>query len=798
MTDLFCPDDARRDRFRAATVTLPHAIDHVEVLPSKRALLVHAFAELPSTLVADDVVIEGGVRVTPVRVTAAGRADLLAVGVLSATDQPVVDALLPVDRRRALVVRTDSSGDFSTYVVRFVPPSGLAANFDPILSSAGFSFKVDCPSDFDCRTDIACSPEELESPRIDYQAKDFASFRRAMLDRLSQILPEWVDRGPVDVGVTVVDAIAYAADLLSYQQDAAATEAYLGTARLRSSVRRHVRLLDYPFHDGANARAWIIATVAAGSDGTVVPVGTRLVPATGPAVDDARALEQAAALGIPIFETMHPLTVKTARNEIPIHTWGDPACCLPRGATSATLRGSGAGLGLARGDVLVFEELRGFDGRAANANPAHRHPVRLVQDPVPGRDPLEGVDVLDIRWYDDDALPFMLTVGDGDGGPLAVVRGNVLLADHGLTLHDPPVLVPKNARFRPQLRRGPLTQATPFEAAIARARPASQALVVDPTGTLPAIDIQGEGLHWKPRRDLLGSDAFAPDFVYEQEDDLRGRVRFGDDDHGRRPTEGESFHLRYRIGTGPAGNVGYDTLVRALGITADITVRNPLAAVGGCLPEATEHARLHAPQSFRRQERAVTEADYAMVAERHPQVQRAAATRRWTGSWHTMYLTIDRRGGLEVDPAFRAGLRRHLDRYRMAGYDLEVDGPRWVPLDLELRICVSPGYLRSDVEQAIRTELSVRDLPNGRRGIFHPDLFTFGQSVYLAPIIARAMSVQGVRSVHAVRFQRWRELAAGELDDGKLLTDRLEIARLDDNPSRPEFGHLSLQIEGGA
>jgi predicted phage baseplate assembly protein len=337
----------------------------------------------------------------------------------------------------------------------------------------------------------------------------------------------------------------------------------------------------------------------------------------------------------------------------------------------------------------------------------------------------------------------------------------------------------------------------PFDA-VEAVRPASQALVVDPAATLPWVRLVGEGLEWEPRHDLLASDAFAPDFVYEMEDDGRGRVRFGDDIHGRRPTELEVFQVSYRIGTGPAGNVGHDTLVRALGVPADIMVRNPMPAVGGRAPEATEHARLHAPQAFRRQERAVTEADYAMVAERHPEVQRAAATRRWTGSWHTMYLTVDRRGGLDVDPPFEARLRDHLDRFRMAGYDLEIDGPRWVPLDLELRICVAPGYIRSDVEQTVRAELSVRELPNGRRGGFHPDHLTFGQPVYLAPIVARAMDVAGVLSVEAVRFQRWREPAAGELDLGQLATDRLEIARLDDDPSRPEFGHLTLQMEGGS
>ena len=61
------------------------------------------------------------------------------------------------------------------------------------------------------------------------------------------------------LGIALVELFAYAGDHLSYYQDAVGTEAYLDTARRRTSVRRHVRLVDYPMHDGCNARAWVCA-----------------------------------------------------------------------------------------------------------------------------------------------------------------------------------------------------------------------------------------------------------------------------------------------------------------------------------------------------------------------------------------------------------------------------------------------------------------------------------------------------------------------------------------------------------
>ena len=78
-----------------------------------------------------------------------------------------------------------------------------------------------------------------------------------MLDRLLVTMPEWRERHIPDIGITLVELMAYVADQLSYSLDAVTTEAYLSTARLRISVRRHARLVDYRMHEGCNARSWV-------------------------------------------------------------------------------------------------------------------------------------------------------------------------------------------------------------------------------------------------------------------------------------------------------------------------------------------------------------------------------------------------------------------------------------------------------------------------------------------------------------------------------------------------------------
>jgi predicted phage baseplate assembly protein len=226
-------------------------------------------------------------------------------------------------------------------------------------------------------------------------------------------------------------------------------------------------------------------------------------------------------------------------------------------------------------------------------------------------------------------------------------------------------------------------------------------------------------------------------------------------------------------------------------------VRNPLPATGGTAPEPIERVRLNAPQAFRTQERAVTDADYVAASQRHREVQRAAATRRWTGSWHTWFVSTDRTGGVPVNAEFEERMREFLDRFRLAGYDLEIDGPRFVPLDIALTVCVAPGYIRGDVRRVLLEMFGATDLPDGRRGFFHPDGLTFGQPIFLSQIVAAAMRTPGVAWVQPTRFQRWREDPHGELDDGRIIFGRLEIPRLDNDPNLPENGKIELTMTGG-
>jgi hypothetical protein len=153
-------------------------------------------------------------------------------------------------------------------------------------------------------------------------------------------MPEWRERHVPDVGIAIVELLAYVGDYLSYYQDAVATEAYLDTARRRISVRRHARLVDYAMHDGCNARAFLFLQTAANGDLDLDDIFfvTRYSEIVTQTVLEKHEVEQ--ATGWLAFEPLDPrdsMKVRLAHNEIRIYTWGDQECCIPKGATRATL-----------------------------------------------------------------------------------------------------------------------------------------------------------------------------------------------------------------------------------------------------------------------------------------------------------------------------------------------------------------------------------------------------------------------------------------------------------------------------
>ena len=192
---------------------------------------------------------------------------------------------------------------------------------------------------------------------------------------------------------------------------------------------------------------------------------------------------------------------------------------------------------------------------------------------------------------------------------------------------------------------------------------------------------------------------------------------------------------------------------------------------------------------------------------RNAAVAAAKARFRWTGTWHTVFVAIHPidaanlvrlpGGGAALAPAFGARMKAYLVRFKLAGYDLAVHAARYVPLEIDVRICVMRGHFRGDVLAAVAQALSNRASADGARGFFHPLEFSFGESVYLSRLYAAIEAIEGVESASVTVFKRYWEVARDEMARGFIGMGDLEIARLDNDPNFPENGVLRLTAVGG-
>ena len=302
----------------------------------------------------------------------------------------------------AVVLRLDQGGDFSIYSLTL-----LGEHVDPVLATRQIRFRLRCELPFDCRPDgrPAALPDE-EPVAIDYIAKDYTSFRQALLDFIPTRLPEWTERSEADVAIALLELLAATGDNLSYLQDRVANEAFLSSARQRRSVQGHLALLGYQLDSGAAAYTWLQFQVTAPHRlNSGFAVSTPATPTQTPV----------------IFETLADRLLVPEQNEIQLYDWGTSGCCLNRGSTTATLVGS---LGtLAAGDYLSFEDTQS----------GARDVIRLAGPP---RDsPVQApIRLTEVTWSELTPLHSDYCVDT------TVIRGNLVPATHGATLETPEVI----------------------------------------------------------------------------------------------------------------------------------------------------------------------------------------------------------------------------------------------------------------------------------------------------------------------------------------------------------------------
>jgi hypothetical protein len=191
-------------------------------------------------------------------------------------------------------------------------------------------------------------------------------------------------------------------------------------------------------------------------------------------------------------------------------------------------------------------------------------------------------------------------------------------------------------------------------------------------------------------------------------------------------------------------------------------------------------------------------ADYSAAAETLPWVQRAGTSFRWTGSWLTVFTAADPLGSEALPIERRTELWRRLDRYRQAGYEVYTPAPRYVSLDLVVKVCARPDAFRGDVEAGVLAALDNSLHLDGTLGFFHPNHFSFGMPLEKSRLEAAIQAVPGVDGVLDITYRR-RGVTVGfvALAADQVTIGSAQIIRVDNDPSKPEHGSLSVVVEGG-
>ncbi len=562
--DLVVEGRARRRRIRERG---RNGVDGVEVRGDGHELLVYFLERTPEGLEHGNIRIDGPPGARSVRARHVRRER---------------DADRELEDR--LIVELDAPGATGRYRLRVVErrPDGQPGwapyrDIDPRYAEATFVFDVDAP-----RPPVTSSGSgaAFVETGISYLGRDFAGLTQLMLNRMAVTMPAWTETHEPDVWIALVELLAYVGDDLSYYEDAVATEAYLQTARLRVSVKRHARLVDYRLGDGCAARTWVCVQVNSPIE---LPVGAIRFAALGALgqggqapVIDAATVDPLVVAGYQQYSPLPPPTgdatvsLHPARNAIRLWSWGETDSHLVTGATRAVLIDTASApstlqeleqsaadeqraraRALAVGDVLVLEETADpQSGGIAPPDPTLRQPVRLT-GVRPLYDELYALPLLEVHWGAEDALMFDLAV-TAAGRFCSQASGNALLVGHGVTIVNETVQL-----AAPTLSQPNVSFSTPFP---------------DPTAVATQQARALRGLHAAWRDELeqwLQAAADGTPLTREQIQSLRDQ--FGNDELEAVGLEAVGPET---VGPGP-GQRGSEGLARTVRGLVELLARGP-------------------------------------------------------------------------------------------------------------------------------------------------------------------------------------------------------------------------------
>ncbi len=514
-------------------------------------------------------------------------------------------------------------------------------------------------------------------------------------------------------------------------------------------------------------------------------------------------------------------------NDIKLHTWSDSKPALKAGATQADLliadgkkeTDAESVCNAIRGGkvkhLLLQEWLNPSTGKPPGANPGKRQLLKLLSgDEAVEKlhDLLEDKWIVRVKWRDEYALEndYCFSIDcppDKTHDDVSMFHGNLIKVYHGRARE---CIFKAPGESLDSLQNEYHYERTGSGSVICRLpdkhlayRETESGGLVPPESTLEVSVISASGVSDKYDEVISlihsdDSDEMGDHFVVETDESGHSLVRFGNGINGKRLPEKAVVNCKYRAGIGPDGNIGSDRLICFPEYYDSLIDEcwNPFDITNGRAPEPVAEIIRRVPEAYiYRQLRAVTLKDYVDRAEELEEVQRAYAAYSWTGSWRTVRITIDPRGGTELTETLSDKLASHLDAVRLIGEDLEIRPPRFVPLDITVELCVHPDFWPEDIKYLLEQEFSDGWTPGGRPAFFNPDLWTFGQGLMKSQIIGRVQMIEGVDHVKSVIMKRFNEPTPGFRD--RIEIGPTEIIQVKNDPDQMEAGIIRFDLKGG-
>jgi predicted phage baseplate assembly protein len=610
----------------------------------------------------------------------------------------------------------------------------------------------------------------LEAPILD--TTTFEQLRTRLLQRIPQFAPEWTDLNPSDPGITLVELFAYLAETLLFQLNQVPDRNYV----------KFLELLGMRLEPARPATAHLTFTAQPGEGPATVPARTRIgaqVPETGDQLvfetDSGFDLIRLELASVLVFDGT-AFSDRTEANRQsgtvfrPLGWIPQPSSALYLGFTPPDPLPAGRLFP----DELRFrvflpttpEAVGPARCRAGTARPTP--PVRLLWEYKPGPDPA--------RWRrldtnDDESVAFTREGYLRVQGPEAITKSSIQSGG------------PELLWLRARLVEGsyPAGQEPEIEAITPNTMPAHNLSTVrdellDPSEGHPdqsfqllqapvepeslALEVEedpDQGFKpWRRVEDLL---AAGPDEQVFELDPSSGTIIFGDGEHGRIPVAGARLLAsEYRFGGGTGGNRAIGEINAVLDSVPEVSeVTNLRPSTGGSDQQTVDDLMDEAPKVLRHQNRAVTAADYAALAQRVGGVAGAVAV----PLAHPDHPGVEVPGSVtvavaaasdDVPPSPSADLLAEvcteLDAHRLITTELHVTSPKFRQVRVEAKVSAEPyasvDAVRRDVERALADAL------NPLRATGGPP---FGRDLFPTSLYGVILEVTDVRAVLALSLR---------------------------------------------